>query len=174
MKHVQFARFMSGGRRRELETSGTEPPRSRLLQHPVWARPRILWVIGLGGALGACARYELSLAVTSRPGTFPLSTFIINVGGSFVLGVLLVLILERLKPTEYIRPFAATGFLGAYTTWSTFMVETDDLIKSGRVILAAGYVTASLVAGLGAMYLGIMVVRTWPPVLGRPDRQGTR
>jgi CrcB protein len=138
---------------------------------PVWTRPGILIAVAVGGVLGACSRYELGLAIATRPGTFPLATFAINVSGSFLLGALLALIVERWRPSEYIRPFAATGFLGAYTTWSTFMVDTVDLVKAGHVAVAAAYVAASLTAGLAAVYLGMMVVRTWPPALLRRDRE---
>jgi fluoride exporter len=138
---------------------------------PVWARPAILAAVASGGVLGACARYELGLVVSARPARFPLATFVINVSGSLVLGALLALIIERWRPSEYIRPFAATGFLGAYTTWSTFMVDSDDLLKAGHVAIAATYVIASLMAGLVAVYLGMTVVRTWPPFLRRPDRE---
>jgi CrcB protein len=136
-----------------------------------WLRLPVLAAVAVGGLLGAPARYELSLALPARPGTFPLSTFVINVTGSFVLGALLTLIVEKWPPTEYVRPFAATGVLGAYTTWSTFMVDTDMLLKSGHVLLAASYVTATLCAGLAAVYLGILLVRTWPPML--IDRRST-
>lgn len=137
-----------------------------------WLRLAVLAAIAAGGALGAPARYELALALPARSGTFPLSTFVINVTGSFVLGALLTLIVERWSPTEYLRPFAATGFLGAYTTWSTFMVDTDMLFKADHVGLAVGYVAATLSAGLAAVYAGILLVRTWPPLLG--GRRSTR
>ena len=70
--------------------------------------------------------------------------------------------IERWPPTVYVRPFAATGVLGAYTTWSTFMVETVLLLRAGRVGMAVGYVAASLAGGLAALYLGIVSVRSWP------------
>ena len=138
---------------------------------PVWTRPGILAAVAAGGVFGTCSRYELSLAITSRSGTFPLSTFVINVSGSLVLGALLALIVEKWRPSEYVRPFAATGFLGAYTTWSTFMVDTDNLIRGGHVGVAAGYVAASLVAGLIALYLGMTAVRNLPPQGWRRDRE---
>lgn len=146
------------------------PPGAR----PVSARPGILAAVGAGGILGACARYEMSLALVSRPGTFPLATFVINVSGSFVLGALLALIIERWRPSEYIRPFVATGFLGAYTTWSTFMVDTDNLVRTGHVAVAAAYVAASLAAGLAAVYAGMSIVRAWPlvPRRRREEEEG--
>jgi CrcB protein len=128
---------------------------------PVRSRLCVLAAIAAGGALGAPARYELALALPARPGTFPLSTFVINVTGSFLLGALLTLIVEKWPPTVYLRPFTATGVLGAYTTWSTFMVDTDLLLKAGHVLLAVGYVVATMSAGLVAVYAGILAVRRW-------------
>jgi CrcB protein len=166
-----LARLAGIARRRYREPIDPDLlPRARG-PRPVWTRPGILIAVAIGGVLGACSRYELALAITSRPGRFPVGTFVINVSGSLVLGVLLALIIERWRPSEYIRPFAATGFLGAYTTWSTFMVDTDNLVKSGHVAVAAAYVAASLIAGLAAVYLGMMIVRTWPPAFRRRDRE---
>ena len=136
----------------------------------MWARPGILTAVATGGILGAISRYELGLIIADRPWQFPLATFIINISGSLVLGALLALIIERWRPSEYIRPFAATGFIGAYTTWSTFMVDTDDLVKDGHVAVAAVYAAASLVGGLVAVFVGMTVIRTWPPLPWRHDR----
>jgi CrcB protein len=72
---------------------------------------------------------------------------------------LVTLVLERFPPTRYARPFLATGFLGAYTTYSTFAVETDLLVKDGHAGAAAAYVVASLAAGFAAVWLGIAVAR---------------
>jgi CrcB protein len=117
--------------------------------------PRIMAAVATGGALGAMARYELGLAHPTRSGTFPLTTFAINVSGALVLGFLVTLIIERWPPTTYLRPFAGTGFLGAFTTWSTFMVDADLLVRRGDVGLAAVYTVASVTAGLAAVTAGI-------------------
>jgi CrcB protein len=100
------------------------------------------------------------------PDSFPWSTFTVNISGSLVLGVLLTLIIERWPPSRYLRPFAAIGFLGAYTTFSTYVVEADLLVKDGQVGVAAAYVVASLVLGLVAVYLGIVTGRLWSPGRG--------
>ena len=132
----------------------------------VTARPEILLAIALGGAAGTPARCAIGRIITTHPGGVPWATFLINVTGSFVLGVLLTLIIERWPPTRYVRPFAAIGFLGAYTTFSTYMVETDLLIKDGDVGIAIAYVAGTLLVGLIAVYLGIVSVRIWPTTRG--------
>jgi CrcB protein len=100
--------------------------------------------------------------------TFPWATFWTNLSGSFALGAILVLILERFPPSRYIRPFVATGFLGAYTTYSTFAVESDLLIRDGHASLGIAYAAVSLVAGLVAVWAGILVARAVRlPVRGR-------
>ena len=72
-----------------------------------------------GGVLGTAARYGVGRAIHVTPGTFPWATFTVNISGSFVLGVLLTLCIERWPPSRYVRPFVAIGFLGSYTTFST-------------------------------------------------------
>ena len=125
-------------------------------------RPSVLLAIAAGGAAGTPARYALGRIVHVAPSGFPWATFVINVSGSFVLGLLLTLVVERWPPTRFVRPFAAIGFLGAYTTFSTYVVESDLLVKDGRVGVAAVYVVASLAAGFLAVYLGIVAARLWP------------
>jgi CrcB protein len=131
-------------------------------------RPAVLGVIAVGGAIGATARYGLGEALPVAAGRIPWTTFAINVSGAFVLGVLLTFVLERWPPTQYVRPFGAIGVLGAFTTFSTFSVESDVLIKDGHVATAIAYDVMSLVIGLGAAYLGIVVGRMWPPPERRP------
>lgn len=124
--------------------------------------PRVIAAVALGGALGTPARYGISLAVHVTPGTFPWGTFWTNVSGSFALGFFLALVLERFPPTRYLRPFVATGFFGAYTTYSTFAVETDLLVKNGHLGVALAYVVASFVAGLTAAWFGALLTRAAP------------
>jgi len=120
---------------------------------------RILAVIALGAVLGGPARYGLGLAFPTAAGTFPGTTFAINITGSFVLALLLVLVLEIWPPTTYVRPFAAVGFCGSYTTFSTWMVDADRLIVKGHYGVAAADLAGSLAAGLGATALGFSVGR---------------
>ncbi|MDQ1412639.1 MAG: fluoride exporter [Acidimicrobiaceae bacterium] len=124
------------------------------------AEPSVLAAIALGGCLGAPARYGVAQVIGVAQDGFPWATFWTNISGSFCLGLILALILERFPPTRYLRPFVATGFLGAYTTYSTFAVETDLLIKNGHVPIALTYATASLVSGFLAVWVGIWAART--------------
>ena len=133
------------------------------------AEPRVLVAIAAGGALGAPARYGVAQLIHVTPDSFPWATFWTNITGSFALGLVLILVLERSPPTRYIRPFLATGFLGAYTTYSTFAVETDLLAKNGQVGVALTYAIVSLLAGFAAVWAGISIARTVP--LARGDRK---
>jgi CrcB protein len=100
--------------------------------------------------------------VMVTPDGFPWATFLTNLSGAFLLGLLSTLMLERLPPARYLRPFVAVGFLGSYTTFSTLAVETVLLIKDGHVVLGIGYTLASMIAGLGLATLGIVVARSLP------------
>jgi fluoride exporter len=118
----------------------------------------ILWV-GLGGFAGANARYLLGLWVATRFGTtFPYGTFIINVTGSFVLGVVMGL-LDAHVLAPALRLSIGIGFVGAYTTFSTFTYETLRLVETGSLLLAAANVAGSVVVGLLAALAGIAAGR---------------
>ena len=122
-------------------------------------RGTILAAIALGGALGAPARYGVAQLIHVAKGSFPWATFWTNITGSLALGAVLVLILERFPPTRYVRPFIATGFLGAYTTYSTFTVETDLLVRSRQAGIGVVYGLGSLLAGFLAVWAGMLVAR---------------
>lgn len=126
------------------------------------AQPDVLAAIALGGALGATARFELAEAMPTPAGQFPWATFWTNVAGSFLLGFLLVVLLERFPPTRLVRPFLATGVLGAFTTMSTYQVETALLVKDGHAATAVIYSVGSLAAGLGVAYIGMIAGRLTP------------
>ena len=133
---------------------------------PHRADPRVLAAIALGGALGAPARYALATWIGAGGSGFPWATFWTNVTGAFLLGALLVVLLRRYPTHRYLRPFAATGFLGAYTTFSTFVVETDQLLDHGHLRVALTYVVASLVVGLAAAAAGMAGGRLVPARAG--------
>jgi CrcB protein len=123
---------------------------------------RYVTVVGIAvfGALGALARYGVDGAVSRRwPGAFPWGTFVVNVSGSFVLGLLFVLLTERTTPDPWVRSSLTIGFLGAYTTFSTLSLESYRLLEDGAHWLALANTLGSLAAGLVAVYLGVAAGR---------------
>lgn len=117
--------------------------------------PRLLAAIAVGGMVGASARRGIAAALPADPGEFPWATFWTNMSGSFLLGLVLVMILEGFPPSRYLRPFAATGVLGAFTTMSTYQVETAVLLDDGHISLALLYGVGSVIAGLLLAYAGV-------------------
>jgi len=113
--------------------------------------------VAIGGAVGTLARWLVGLAVVASSG-FPLATFLVNVTGAFGLGFAGVLLIERLPPTRYLRPLIATGFFGAYTTFSTMAMDGVRLVEAGRYVTAGVYWIATLIvgqmAGVYGMWLG--------------------
>ena len=132
--------------------------------HP---RVRVLSAVAVGGSLGALARYLISIGLPGRPGAFPWATFLTNVSGTLLLGFILTLVVERFPPTRYLRPFLATGFCGAYTTFSTLAVEADLLVRDGHGPLALAYLGATTTAGLLAVTGGVLAARLLPAVEAR-------
>jgi CrcB protein len=116
--------------------------------------------IAVAGALGALARYGLDGLISRHtPTSFPWGTFVINVSGSFVLGILFVLMTERFRPEPWLRSGLTIGLLGAYTTFSTLSLETYRLAEDGAYGLAVANAAGSLAAGLVAVYLGVVLGR---------------
>jgi fluoride exporter len=131
----------------------------------------VLAVIALGGGLGSLARYGLEAVVPARPDGFPLGTFAINVSGSLALGFLMVYLLEVWSPRRYLRPFLAVGFLGGYTTFSTFAAEIRDLVARSSWFVADSYALDSVLVGLAAVWVGVVLGRL---AAGLPVRRGGR
>ena len=117
-------------------------------------------VISLGGILGANARYLLGTWIAQRYGTsFPYGTLVINVSGSFVIGLFLTLIAERFVLHPNWRLFFAVGFLGAYTMFSTFSYESVVLLQNGSWRLGLVNMVGSVVLGPIAVVMGMAVAR---------------
>jgi CrcB protein len=131
----------------------------------------ILAVIALGGGLGAVARYGIAQALPTATGAFPWATFLTNIGGCLLIGLLMVYVLDVWSPSRYRRPFLGVGFLGGFTTFSTYAVEIRGLLATGQFSLADAYALTSLVAGLSAVWTGVVLGR-----LARrlPVRRGPR
>ena len=116
--------------------------------------------IAVAGALGALARYGLEGAISRRaPQSFPWSTLAVNATGSFLLGLLFTLLVERFSVAPWLRASVTIGLLGAYTTFSTFSFETYRLAEDGAWALAAANVVASVALGISALYGGVVLAR---------------
>ncbi|MFF0551960.1 fluoride efflux transporter FluC [Streptomyces sp. NPDC004311] len=122
---------------------------------------RVLAAVAAGGALGASARYGVSLLWPAAPGAFPWATLGINASGCALIGVLMVLIGEggRTSPHPLLRPFAGVGVLGGFTTFSTYALDFSRLLDEGEAALALGYGALTVVAALGAVWLAAAVTR---------------
>src|SRR5690349_5319706 len=119
----------------------------------------VLGAVSVGGAIGAVARFAISNAwPTSRDG-FPWATFVINVTGCLLIGVLMVAIAEIWPRRRHLRPFLGTGVLGGYTTFSTYVVDAQHLLDQHAAATALIYLVATLVSAVLAVYAGTALVR---------------
>lgn len=118
-------------------------------------------IIGIGGFFGAVARYGVALWIGRQWGrSFPLGTFVINVSGSFLIGLLMSLFTERFMVNPQWRLLFVVGFLGAFTTFSTFEYETGALLKDGEWLIAMLNITLSVVVGFMALKLGEVIAKS--------------
>lgn len=121
----------------------------------------VLWaLVAFGGALGAMSRYGVDRAVNGLFGTTVLGTFVVNISGSFLLGLLVAAAAGRLGLSEEVRTLAAVGFLGSYTTFSTLTVASVQFAADGDWMRAAANIVGSIVVGVVAALAGIAVGRT--------------
>lgn len=120
-----------------------------------------LWLVAIGGALGAVARATLSMAVQARwPSSLPWGTIVVNLLGCLVLGLLSGVLESRPQLNPTWRALGAVGVLGAFTTFSTFENETLALLQRGEVPAALANVGLSVAAGLVAVWTGLLLGRT--------------
>lgn len=119
----------------------------------------LAWVAA-GGAAGAVARY-LAMAGTARlvGMSFPWATLLVNVLGSLVLGVLVEVFALKWSVSEGVRGLLVVGLLGAFTTFSTFSLDVALLYERGELMAAAAYVVASVILSIGALFVGLALVR---------------
>lgn len=111
-------------------------------------------LVGVGGAIGSMGRYAVWRLIAPRSGGFPWATFAANVTGSFVLGLLAGLFLGSIS--DSVRFGVFFGVLGGYTTFSTFAVDTVELVRVGETVAAVSNVVLSIVLGLGAALAGLL------------------
>jgi len=118
-------------------------------------------IIGVGGFIGAIMRYILGVWIGQKWGkSFPLGTFVINVSGSFLIGLIMTLLTEKLMVNPQWRLLLVVGFLGAYTTFSTFEYETGNLLKDGEWMFAAMNVVLSVFLGFAALKIGEVIAKS--------------
>ncbi|WP_432477545.1 fluoride efflux transporter FluC [Nocardioides sp. GXQ0305] len=118
----------------------------------------VLSAIAAGGALGSGGR-ELVERLVPVVGGFPWPTFLVNVTGALLIGVLMVVVTDVVTGRPLLRPFLGVGLLGGWTTFSTYAVEARELLAAGALPTASAYVLGSLVVGLLATWAGILATR---------------
>lgn len=115
--------------------------------------------VAAGGALGASGRYLTGVGMTALMGRgYPWGTLTVNIVGSFLMGVLVV-VLANFSATRF-APFLTVGVLGGFTTFSSFSLDVVTLYERGEVVLAASYVTASLILSIAALFAGLLLTRS--------------
>jgi CrcB protein len=118
------------------------------------------FAVAIGGAFGALARYGLGIWISGKwTHDFPLHTFLINITGAFLLGLLNTLFLDKLTLSPEMRLALSVGFLGAFTTFSTFGYETIMLMKDGNILTAGIYTLVSIIVGFFGVFLGMGLAR---------------
>ena len=113
----------------------------------------------LGGALGALARWSITTVFPASPGGWPWATLLVNLSGCFLIGVLLAVVLHSFPASPWIRPFLAVGVLGGFTTYSSFAVDVVRLTGAGHEVIAVAYVLVSVLGGVLAVVVGLVVAR---------------
>ncbi len=117
-------------------------------------------LILLGGGTGSLARYFVGTAITERLGArFPVGTMVVNVSGCFAIGLIMTLLTERLQPHPYWRLALVVGFLGGYTTFSSFEWETYAAVREGGFWIGLANVVGSVTLGYAAVWFGALLAR---------------
>ncbi|MEU8137266.1 fluoride efflux transporter FluC [Streptodolium elevatio] len=120
---------------------------------------RVLAVVSLGGALGAAARYGAALIWPTPETAFPWTTFAVNAVGCALMGVFMVLATEVRTAHRLVRPFAGTGILGGFTTFSTYAVDIRRLSEHGRAGVGVAYLAATVVCAVVCVWGATVVTR---------------
>lgn len=118
-------------------------------------------IVFIGAGIGGALRHGVNVLSAALVGTsFPYGTLFINVAGSLVMGLLTGWFALKFDPGQQLRLFLTTGIIGGFTTFSAFSLETALLIERGTTWLAAAYIVLSVVLSIGALFAGLMLVRT--------------
>lgn len=117
-------------------------------------------LVGIGGALGAMARFGMQTVIGSTPNGFPVATLLVNIAGSVAMGVL-VGVLAKTTPqyANEIRLFVAVGIFGGFTTFSSFSLDAITLIERGEIGLAAAYIVGSVLLSIAGLWMGLLAMR---------------
>ena len=120
-----------------------------------------IFAIAAGGAIGAVLRHYAGAAAlhTFGPNVPYYGTFFVNITGSFIMGVLIAFFTHIGNPAQEVRAFLTVGMLGAFTTFSTFSLDTVNLYEEGNICGAAAYVSGSVVLSIAALFAGLSLVR---------------
>lgn len=116
-------------------------------------------IVGLGGFIGAVVRYLISLIPIKNPISFPVNTFIINIVGAFAIGCIAFVMTKNESIDSRLLLFLKIGICGGFTTFSTFAIETTELIKGGSIITAVIYVILSIVLGVLAVMTPQLILK---------------
>lgn len=144
------------------ETEPVDPdlgPRVRGSRASLTGQRRVLGVIALGGIVGACARHVIELAWPTPAGGFPWATLVTNVSGCVLIGLVMVWVVEAGGAHPLVRPFLGVGVLGGYTTFSTYAVQTQSLLRGHHPGLALGYLVGTALAALVGVAIGVAGAR---------------
>ncbi len=114
--------------------------------------------VGIGGFLGSVGRYLIGKIPMKNPTLFPITTLLINIAGSFLIGCIMAIAAKNSNINPRLILFLKVGICGGFTTFSTFSLETSELINSGEILTALIYVIASVGFGLLAVILGQYVI----------------
>lgn len=132
-----------------------------LLRRRELATPQlpVVSAVALGGAIGASARYGISLLLPAAPTAFPISTLLINAVGCVVIGIFMALVAEGWSPHRLVRPFCCTGVLGGFTTFSTFTVDIQRLLDAGQLLTGLAYLSMTLLTALAGVWAAAAATR---------------
>jgi len=143
-----------------LRGDHTDRPLPNSPDHPYYTRMTPYLLVGIGGAIGAIARYAASVAIGSFANGFPIWTFLVNIIGSVAMGVLIG-VLAKYTPQyqNEIRLFVAVGIFGGFTTFSSFSLDAITLFERGEFGLGAIYIVGSVILSLTGLWMGLLAMR---------------
>lgn len=137
------------------QSTTVSAPRTRVRDH----HAMVLLAISAGGVIGAVARYGLTEAFPHSPRGMPWATFGVNAAGCLLIGVLMPLVTDVWAGQRLLRPFLGVGVLGGFTTFSTYVVDVQQAASAGAPGVAVGYLGATVLTALVAVFVGVTVTR---------------